>query len=175
MSWWQQYLLYAGIICGVLLFGGLVVSALMDSRVLGRSDRALLTAYGAAATGRVSVGYDPAAWAAALNSARTSDPDATEIIEAPNDDPCRDCGGRRCWAWRDSGHTRGCGNFPAPGNSYVGLREAAEHPGRHTVAETVRRWVGHGYNPLPLETRVRLAPTAWARRLPVPTTSAVTA
>lgn len=91
----------------------------------------------------------------------------TPILPAPNDDRCPDCGGRRCWAWRDSGHARGCDNQPQPGNSWVGTEEAVRSPGAHTVISTVRRWVDADWNPLPLETRVAIAPTAWDRRLPV--------
>jgi hypothetical protein len=100
---------------------------------------------------------------------------ATTILDRPDDErrekPCPDCEGHRCWEWRTSDHTRGCGNRVRGGNSYVGMEDAIRRPGHHTVRETARRWKSHDWSPLRLETRMFLAPNLWARRLPVPVTT----
>lgn len=98
--------------------------------------------------------------------------DYTPIIPRPRgelgDAPCADCGASRCWEWRNSGHTTGCGNANSPGNAYVGMEDQLRNPGRHTVSAVVDRWVTHDWSPLPITQRTVLAPTFWDRRLPVP-------
>lgn len=116
---------------------------------------------------------------------------STPIIEAANDDPCACCGGKRCLPWRESRHTTGCGGHraedkcwrsdesglrldgcggegePIPmGTSFLQLMDATlVTPGRHTVQYVLEHWVPWRWNPIPLRTRVRLWPTAYARKL----------
>lgn len=96
--------------------------------------------------------------------------DDTIVIKKVTDDNrrCPDCEGTRCRPWRDSEHTKGCGNQASPGNSYVSLEESVTSPGAHTVAGSLKRWVDVAWTPLSVETRVFIAPHVWARRLPVP-------
>ena len=89
-----------------------------------------------------------------------------ETVPPADDRACPDCQGTRCWSWRDSGHRRGCDNRNRPGNGYVNLEQSIREPGRHD-ARLLTRWVPGDWSPLPLETRVFLAPTFWQRRLPV--------
>lgn len=115
----------------------------------------------------------------------------SQIIEATDDRPCACCGGKRCWSWRSSKHTVGCGGHteedkcwritengarvggcggesePIPmGATFLQLIERAiVQPGRHTLSYVTRNAVPWNWNPIPLYKRAILWPAVYERKL----------
>jgi hypothetical protein len=71
---------------------------------------------------------------------------------------CPICGGKRCYSWKELGAP--CEPQKAP-NLTATLWSTV---GRHSPAAAFARAVPARWSPLPLRTRVLLAPTAWQQR-----------
>lgn len=79
-----------------------------------------------------------------------------ELPTVGRDTPCPRCHGRRCEPWRTRGAD--CGPQTAPKFGYTLWSSL----GKHAPVAAFARAVPRSWSPLPLQTRVRLAPTFWA-------------